>query len=344
MAILFWEGGEGYQSADLSQKISAVGLDVSGNLASIALARSNAKGTRSIGTVASNVDETFYITVNDSTIYVEFWMYTAINDNGNSVTFFELQDSTDSGTFHLRMRIHPFSSGHIAKFYDSSNTLVGSVTMYPSSTWTHIGIKLVVGNSGTLTVRLDDVVQLNAITGDFQSGSITTVNRVFFRLTSFLFIQFRLDDLVIQDSGGSFLGSNVHSVASFPTGAGDSTQWTPSTGANYTCVDETDPNDDTDYVSSSTLGQLDLYAITDLPSFTGSVLGVDIWARLRKDTGGVETCKLALKTNSTVYYGSTVSPGNSYAVSRHLALVNPNTSVSWTQANVNALQIGAEIT
>jgi hypothetical protein len=334
--LIFWEGGEAIQDGTyLRSKIDLVG-GASGDLFSNAVARTTALGTRCIrsaGTVASS----FYVTVNQATAYAEFWFKSGqINLLG---PLFGFRDS--SNTYHFRIDTSSSGSNVQLIFYNANGTQVGSTyTVGPTNTWVHIGVKIIVGNAGTVVVNIDDN-QAYSGSSDFQNAS-ATVSNAFFNC-GYSVDYFYFDDIVIQGASGAFLGSNVHCVAQRPSAAGDSTQWTPSTGSNYQNVDETLPDDDSTYNSDSTSGHLDLYATTDLPTFSGNVLGIDVCGVLRKDTGGTETAKLAVKTNSTVYYGSNITLTNSYASYKKQYILNPNTGVAFTTSEANALQIGAQV-
>lgn len=77
----------------------------------------------------------------------------------------------------------------------------------------------------------------------------------------------RFDDIYIcDDTGGAFddfLGDKAI-VGSLPTTAGASTQWTPSTSTNVSCVDDPASGPLSDYVASNIDGDLDLYNFGDL--------------------------------------------------------------------------------
>jgi len=335
MALILWFGAEGFQSnADLSARVIVDGGYTTDVLSS-AQFRPGSLGNR--GFYSS--DNFFFTIQNIAAIFVEFWTVQAAGNE--TYYFFELRSS--DGSVHLRLQRIVVTGLWYLRVFDANTVQVGSDFLlgpYPSTSWKHIGIALVVGSSGTLTVKIDDNIVINNVTGDFLGGAIASIAKVYFESGGGRTVW---DDLVVQDASGALLGSGIHCVASFPTAAGDSTQFTPSAGSNWQNVDETDPNDDTDYNSSSVAGNRDLYNITNLPAFTGNVLGADVWMRARKDNGGTEQLKTAIKTNSVVYYGPTENLANSYAMYRKQYLVNPNTGIAFTQAEANALQIGAEV-
>lgn len=154
------------------------------------------------------------------------------------------------------------------------------------------------------------------------------------------------DVIIYTDSGAvpnDFLGDRKF-LTSKVSGAGSSTQFTPSTGSNFQCVDDLPPNDDTDYVSDSTAGHKDYYTITAL-SFSGNADFVGQIYRSRKDDAGVRTLRGNIKSSSSEANGATNTLSSSYKFyGRDEAIsTDPNGGGSLSQSVVNALQIGPEL-
>jgi hypothetical protein len=128
-----------------------------------------------------------------------------------------------------------------------------------------------------------------------------------------------------------------------PSGAGSLTQMTPDAGSNYQRVASDD--DDTSYVATSTVGNADLYAQSDLPGgFAGTIYGIAHTTRWRKDDAGVRTAAQLLKSGATTVQGADVTLVSSYANDTEFAFVDPNTTAAWTATNVNAIESGAKMT
>ena len=154
-----------------------------------------------------------------------------------------------------------------------------------------------------------------------------------------------MDFYACSDTGSDnkgFLG-DIRVQAILPSGAGNSTQMTPSAGSNYQCVDEAAPNDDTDYVSETTAGEKDTYAFGDLTPTSGTVKGTQILISARKDDAGTRTIAPVYRPVSTDYDGTTVSIGNSYDYVRQVKDVSPATSVAWTIAEINGAEFGVKL-
>lgn len=120
--------------------------------------------------------------------------------------------------------------------------------------------------------------------------------------------------------------------------------WTPSTGTtNFNLVNETVVNDDTNYVSSSTVGNKDLYDVADLPFTPASINAVQVTMVARKDDAGTRQSRSNLKSGATTANGATNSLASSYQMFRDMYETDPNTSAAWTASAVNAAQIGPEV-
>jgi hypothetical protein len=75
---------------------------------------------------------------------------------------------------------------------------------------------------------------------------------------------FRWDDAYIDDTTGEVAAANPPQYRYYlltPNGAGNYTQWTPSAGNNYQCVDEVPPSG-SDFVQAITADKLDSYQMT----------------------------------------------------------------------------------
>jgi hypothetical protein len=156
------------------------------------------------------------------------------------------------------------------------------------------------------------------------------------------------DDIWLNDTTGTLNNSwpgDVRIITQFPSGAGTSTQFTPSTGSNWQCVDEAPLNGDTDYVSSSTVGHKDLYTVAALGVTPTSIKCVSPFALVKKADAGareVGVRHLSGATEQTVASHSGLTSSTYQYVGGALE-TDPNTSAAWTLANVNAQQVGPVI-
>lgn len=112
--------------------------------------------------------------------------------------------------------------------------------------------------------------------------------------------------------------------------------WAPSTGTDaYAMVDEVDPND-ADYISSTTVGDLSEFSITDLPEDITYIRGVQLLGRMSKSDAGVAFTKFGMKsvaaTNDADERPITVEPTYWWDFMN----VDPDSGSRWTRASLNA--------
>ncbi|HEX2594757.1 MAG TPA: hypothetical protein VHL34_24855 [Rhizomicrobium sp.] len=123
-----------------------------------------------------------------------------------------------------------------------------------------------------------------------------------------------------------------------PNGAGNSTQWTPSAGANWQCVDEVPPNGDTDYNATSTAGNLDLYTYQDI---TNDPVLVQVCNYVRKTGAEGASMAVTLRQGSTNYTGPTQAiSSTSYGYVFQPYDTNPATGLPFTISEINNGQCG----
>ena len=189
--------------------------------------------------------------------------------------------------------------------------------------------------SGIFQIKVNDILDV-----DFSgqtSNTETDVDLLWFGELGLASSSY-FDDFVLDDStwpGESRIAPCI------PNGAGASTQFTPSAGANYTCVDETPP-DSGDYVYTNTVSLDDLYTLGDLPGDVISVKCVQASARAWKDGGATpQNIELLARSGGTTYgSGDKPLPSEVGANIRHLWETDPDTASPWAIAAVDALEAG----
>lgn len=233
----------------------------------------------------------------------------------------------------------------------SSGSVVG-ITSTPllADTWYTLEIEIVCENSGSCIVRIDGVEVINA-TGDLRASGYTS---------GVSWIEFTgkdqptntgiyWDDIVIYDSSGSSFNSFIGPtrIASIkPNAIGDDSDGIPTVGNNYENVDDIGSHDgDTTGVSFSTTGDKDLYHCESLPVTPIDIKGVVVSAYSRADGTTPREAKLKIKHGGTEADGEDFQVPHSvgYAIRQDGFAVNPSTGLAWTEAEINAMQIGLEV-
>ena len=161
-----------------------------------------------------------------------------------------------------------------------------------------------------------------------------------------------VDDVYICDTTGSVNNAVLGDVrvdALFPTADGTTTTFATTFPASPTThwdkVDEISPDGDTSYNESSTPGELDLVTLANLPAISGggSVKGIQINIVSRKDDAGARSIREVTRTAATNYTGDTVALATGYTTQEAVRQINPNTGVLWTEAAVDAIEVGYEV-
>jgi len=157
-------------------------------------------------------------------------------------------------------------------------TDITTASVVANDTWVYLEVELVISASvGTATVSANGT-QIGSFSGDnFPTlatagtfiGTWSSLRHLALHSAPTPFLDVRMLDLYLFDRAGSRNNAKIgpHEVNRLvPTGAGASTGWTPSAGANWAAVDEVPPDDDTTYVSASTAGTRDAYVFESVPA------------------------------------------------------------------------------
>ena len=215
-----------------------------------------------------------------------------------------------------------------------------------SSGWAYIELRAKIDpTAGVATLKINGNIEATFSGNTKNTGTSNNIDGVTFTnngtLGSALF-----DDLYILDATGSapyntYLGDvRVHTMV--PTAAGNSTQFAPSTGANYTTVDEL-PYSATDYVTSNAPTTRDTYQMSDLPAGVATIYAVQNNVIAKKTDAGTIGVKPVVRSGTTNYYGSTAGLTANDITIMDLRIQDPNTSASWTANGVNNMEAGMEI-
>jgi len=211
--------------------------------------------------------------------------------------------------------------------------------------WTHLEGRVVIDNSsGSVEIRANGgAAVINLTDVDTQNGQTGVINSVSFGgAGSGRTVQ--IADLAVWSEDGEaptgWLG-HTRIDTLLPSAAGGSTQWTPSSGDNYACVDETNTDDDSTYVESATNDHKDLYSLGNLSHSPTAIHAVAVTARAKKTDSGSGAVKLVMKSGSPEAIGSSEAlTENEYKRFFYARGINPDTSAAWSVSDVNALEAG----
>lgn len=253
-----------------------------------------------------------------------------------------------NGTNNLRVA---WTAAFTMTLYRDTTVLATATVPYPGAVYQRHEIEATFhASTGTVKFWINGTLIFN-FTGQTTTGPTTFTSLVMNGQSTASFTYY--DDVVVcDDVDGTTLTppqkeafntplGDVRVNTYFPSGAGSSTAWTPSTGANWTTVDEV-PVNDADFVTSGTSAARDLYAFPDR-SGLGTILAVQTNTHANKDDAGARSIRHVVKSASAVELSSDIALGATlldYAAMFHK---DPNTAAAWTEAGFNAAEFGFEV-
>lgn len=338
MTLLFTDGFDHYGSSDITKKWTA----------SASCSISTTGGRRSSGAFSVGLFGGAQKSL--PATYTTLVMGAALKFTTNSG--YPLMQFIEGGTIHLSLCFESGTQKLQLRRGQYNGTIIatGSVVL-SSSTWYYVEFKATINDTtGSTEVRINGVADssltlTNTDTRNGGSGYIDTVGLG--QYYSGLGNGATFDDLYVCSTAGAtnnnFLGDcRVDTI--LPTGDGNYTQFTPSTGtAHWSLVDENPPNT-TDYVSSATSGNRDSYTFPDLSGLSSqTVYGIQINAAALKSDAGARSLGTMSRLSGTDKDGSGAALPTSIAYISEIQETDP-ASAAWTESNINAAEFGVKVT
>jgi hypothetical protein len=240
----------------------------------------------------------------------------------------------------------------------NGTALATSAVALSLNTYYHIEFKVTIGASAAYEVRLNGVAVIGPATGNTQATGNATANGIFIGPLSgsaSAYGNMDFDDVVVYD-GQATDANGFSDINTFigdcgvawlqPTGAGTTTQFTPGAGSNYAQVNEATPDGDTTYVESATVGQIDTYAMADLPVGVLAVKTLAVVHHGRKTDVGSRGMKAVVRSGGgNTAHATEIALANTYQYYGSVFGQNPNagSAINWTPTSVNALEIGQTV-
>lgn len=250
------------------------------------------------------------------------------------------------GVTHLTLYVD--TDGSLKLYRGNGTTLLGSsaVGAVAAGTYFQVEMKVTISDSvGAVEVRLNGnatpIINLSAI--DTRNGGNATVDAILFAGTQGAD---NLDDVGIWDTSGSdvndFVGDlRVERVS--PNGNGNSSQFVGSDGNstdNYLLVDDgAAPNDDTDYVASSTVADKDTYAMGNITPAVATIKAVQTFLYARKDDAGTRKIASIVRLSATESQGADFTLASTYGAQADIFHQKPGGG-AWSVSDVNSAEAG----
>lgn len=261
-----------------------------------------------------------------------------------ATTLVEYNHNLNGSTGYVSCRIAIDTDGSI-KVYGQGNGLIS--TIFPAGTivadeWYYFAESSTsASNSGSVTVRIND--QTASASGDMKVSVLSTSYWHLKANSTYL-----IDDLVTTNDTTYYNYQNIIVAHLKPTSDRAQADFTPlGAGAGYEEIDEDVSDEDTSYISASTVGAASEFELGPLASDLVSVLGIRITTvAAREGTGGTNNLETSIHTSSgteVVADSQTLVDGSYTASSSSLILTNPDTATGFTLSDVNGLYIRTEV-
>jgi len=253
----------------------------------------------------------------------------------------------DNSTVQCYIRVYGLGVANTTIYvYRGNGTLLGSIsglTMW-ASTWYWLEWQINMSASGAFKIWFGPSLVLTG-SGNTIMTANSYYNTIFENHAGYRNVFF--DNLYVFDNSGPAPTNNnigeIRVVALFPSAAGDSTQFTPSTGANYACVDETYSNGDTDYVYGAVAPLKDLYQISNISGTPLYIYALTVKTFAKRDDTEAHTISSVLKSGTVESNGATRTPSSAYEMFTDYYSADPNTGLPWTLSAANAVQAGVRL-
>lgn len=268
--------------------------------------------------------------------------FTASQDNnGNNHTITVRGDG--GATEHITFGVT--AAGAVtARLGGGNGTLIavsagGVITI---NAWHHWEIRVTISDTtGIIQVWIDGAQVINGSGLDTKNGGTAdAIDRIeFFRTAAG---EHHVADFVISDATTPLGVTRVTPL--LPTADGNYTAWTPSTGtSHFALVDEQTPNGDTDYNAATTEGDKDSYTFANLPTGDWDIIALQVSLNARRFDPGTKYIRPFLRISATDYAGASQLLAESYLAKLQIWETNPATAAAFTEAEIDALEVGAEV-
>jgi hypothetical protein len=251
-------------------------------------------------------------------------------------------------TQHISLVLNAAGRIELRLATNNGSVLATGGTTLPVGQWTYIEARATIADSGgVVQVRLNgNTANEIDYTGDTRNaGTNTTIDAISMGGSS---TTDYFADWYILNTAGTFNNNwrgDVVVRTLTPNGNGAYSQLSGSDGDtvnNWQLVDEVPPST-SDYVGSQTVDNKDAYTLPDLPATVTTVYGVQVAATMAKSDAGSGAAKILTRSDDTDYTPNTYTLGTSWSETLELSEADPATTLAWTPAGVNALQVGMQV-
>lgn len=259
---------------------------------------------------------------------------------------FQIVNASNSVHFSITLR----TDGRLRIYRGNNSVLLyqTDVPVFVSGSWQHFEFSYVLdASAGGIECRWNGETVAN-VTGVNTMG--TTEGAAQFRITragdAFHTYDAYIDDLVAwSDQGGynnDFIGDR-RVLTLYPDADTANADYSiVGAAAGYQAIDETVPNDETDYISFAAAGSpapIGDFGLQNVPAEVAAIYAVQTYVRMRKDDAGDCNVQTSLLSGANETEGVNRAITEEWTYWMDVFETNPATGAQWTPAEFNAAQL-----
>lgn len=248
-----------------------------------------------------------------------------------------------ASTYMIGLSLEPDGSIAAGRYTSaSSRTVLGTSApgVIAIDTFHYIEVEATINDTtGVFNVYVDGAQELALTSVDTRNGTPTTVNTI--QIGCYNAVAMLFDDLYITNTATRLGERRVETLR--PSADTATKSFTPSTGSsNYACVDE-DLADSSDYVSGSTVGNADLYELTNITGTPSTIDAIQVTMFANKTDAASRNLAAVADIAGTSAQSADFALAASITKLEALMAAKPGGG-SWDLTAVNALRVGPKVT
>jgi hypothetical protein len=277
-----------------------------------------------------------------SLVHVAFqW---AIYNNGIAAgSIFNLYDTAGTKVGYLKV-----NSDRTLSYVQGSTVVCTTTNQLLLGDWTFVGLRVLLdtGASGEAEIAMFGVSDVTVTGVQTSAGLASMQSYELAQLGTGTLGNHWVDDFGFFDIDAATpaLTGEWRTLTDAATGDGTTQQFTPLSGTNVSNVGE-NPNDgDTSYVHAQTSGYVDEYTFDALIFSPVAIYAVACREYARKDNASALQLEARIRSGATPSLGPATDLGSAnYGLVSHRLTEDPDTAAAWTEAGVNAAQLGPAV-
>jgi hypothetical protein len=227
-------------------------------------------------------------------------------------------------------------------YVDGVKVADGAVAGPTYDVWVGVQIYVLVADSGTIKTRIDGVDDIDYSGDTLPAGATAEIEYIYlYNSGGGIGTQLAYYDDFAWGTATDLPGDVRIGTALMPNADTAVDDFTASAGDSWSCVDETGPNDDTDYIYSDVNGHETELDLQNFDATNKTPIGVNVFAHARQLAGEGQQLKVGVDSGGTDDTG-TKNLSTSWAQFVHFLEDNPDDSLPWEDADLDALKVRVE--